>query len=251
MFEVIKNSALTWIGIIGGAITLISNIQGIVELGKWADWLILKWRATVFPIFSGFIDLIGFKVSSIAISMIAMAVFVSAIAIGSNFEKRIKVDSDEEWRWGRGRIFNARVLFGIFMYSFHALIVFSINKISFIYNLYFNFPYIFISLLYVLYVGAIVIGLKGWPLWTSISIAASMIFFSFIFGYAATSSQEAGVSDTASFFLSGISAILCGLIVVGVAPPLTFTRRIYFLNFGVACVIALSQIGRLGASVTP
>src|SRR5262245_48103313 len=40
----LRYQALTWVGIIGGAITLFSNLQGVLDLADWAHWLVEHWQ---------------------------------------------------------------------------------------------------------------------------------------------------------------------------------------------------------------
>ncbi|WP_245419704.1 hypothetical protein [Phyllobacterium salinisoli] len=231
--------------------TLLSNLQDILDLAKWADWLILKWRELVTPIVSGLIELFGIRVSVVATSMIAMALFVSFIALGSRIENEFKKPAAEAWpiRWTN--IFNARVLLGTMLYLLQGVLISLPAFVPAAADLYLRFPYTFIAVCYVLYCGAIIIGLRGWPIWTSIVVAASMIGFSFVFGYSAHEISPPNVSETASTVIAALCAIACGLMVVGIAPPLAFTKRVIFMVIGVTSVIALSQLSQWGITATP
>ncbi|WP_246542136.1 hypothetical protein [Roseibium polysiphoniae] len=231
--------------------TLLSNLQGILDLAKWADWLILRWSALVTPIVSDLIGLFGIRVSVIATSMIAMALFVSFIAVGARIENKFKGAAKEIWpvRWSN--ILNKRVFFATIVYAFQVLLIGLIVFLPIIDQLYARFPNIFLAVCYFLYCSAIVVGLRGWPLWASLVVTASMVGFSHIFGYAAHETLPPNVSETASTFIAAMFAIACGLIVVGIAPPLAFTRRIIFMVIGVIAVIGLSQLSHWGISALP
>jgi hypothetical protein len=40
----LRYQALTWFGIIGGAVTLFSNLNGVLNLADWARWLTSHWH---------------------------------------------------------------------------------------------------------------------------------------------------------------------------------------------------------------
>ncbi|TAV82958.1 hypothetical protein ELI24_39060 [Rhizobium ruizarguesonis] len=250
MAQAFKHSILTWLGILGGALTLLSNLQDILDLAKWADWLILKWQGLVTPVVSGLIEIFGVRVSVDATSMIAMALFVCFIALGARIENQFKGASREHWpiRWGN--ICNYRVLLATVLYVLLGMIITLPAFLPVVAETYTRFPYTFLAICYVLYCGAIVIGLRGWPLWTSLVVAASMVGFSFVFGYSAHETGRPNVSETASTAIAALCAIVCGLIVVGTAPPLAFTKRVIFMALGVVSVVVLSQLSHWTTTLT-
>lgn len=242
---------LTWLGIVGGALTLLSNLQGILDLAKWADWLIFKWQQLVPPLVYGLIALFDVRVSGEATSMIAMALFVSLIAIGSRVETKFQGVAREAWPIQASNVFNHRVLLGIILYMLQGVLITLPAYLPSVTRVYLEFPYSFLTVCYFLYCSAIVIGLRGWPLSTSIVVAASMVGFSFIFSYSTHDIAPPNVSETASVAIAGACAVACGLIVVGIAPPLAFTRRIIFMVIGVSSVLMLSQLSHWAIALTP
>lgn len=251
MIQTFKHSVLTWLGILGGALTLLSNLQDILDLAKWADWLVLKWQELVTPLVSGLIGLLSIRVSVVATSMIAMALFVSLIAVGARIENEFKGTASEQWTVRWENIFNSRVFVATMLYLLQGVLITLPAFIPLAEQLYLQFPYTFLAVCYILYCGAIVVGLKGWPLWTALVVAVSMVGFSFVFGYSSHEAAPPNVSQTASTAIAALCAIACGLIVVGIAPPLAFTKRVIFMAVGVASVIGLSELSHLSVSATP
>lgn len=251
MIQTFKHSVLTWLGIMGGALTLLSNLQDILDLAKWADWLVLKWQELVTPIISGLIGLFGIRVSVVATSMIAMALFVSLIAVGARIENEFKGAAQERWNVRWKNVFNRRVFVATALYLLQGALITLPVFVPLAEQLYARFPYTFLAVCYVLYCGAIVIGLKGWPLWTALVVAASMVGFSFVFGYSAHEAAPPNVSETASTAIAALCAVACGLIVVSIAPPLAFTKRVIFLVVGVVSVVGLSALSKWNISATP
>ncbi|MGO8501741.1 hypothetical protein AB9F35_09625 [Rhizobium leguminosarum] len=251
MIQTFKHSVLTWLGILGGALTLLSNLQDILDLAKWADWLIQKWTELVTPIVSGLIELFGVRVSVDATSMIAMALFVSFIAVGARIENEFKGVAREAWSVRWNKVFNRRVLVATALYLLLGALITLPAFVPQVAQLYGRFPYTFLGVCYVLYCGSIVIGLRGWPVWASLVVAVSMVGFSFVFGYSAHQTAPPNVSETASTAIAALCAIACGFIVVGMAPPLVFTKRVIFMVVGVVSVVGLSELSRWGISATP
>jgi len=250
VFQALRHSVLTWLGVFGGALTLLSNLQGILDLAKWANWLTVKWSEFATPVVSELIGLFGIRVTSSATAMIAMAIFVSAIAIGARIENEFRQNVYEEWpiRWSN--IINKRVLLAFVLYVSEVILVVLAFSTPMIASIAIRFPYAFILLGFAMYCGAIVVGLRGWPLWCSLVVAICMVVFSYIFGYSVRSPELADVSETASVVVASAFAVTCGLIVVVVAPPLAFTKRVIFMVVGVLLVIALSELSQLGLTAT-
>lgn len=242
---------LTWLGILGGALTLLSNVQGILDLAKWADYLVGKWANVTASAVQSLTETFDIRVSAEANSMIAMALFVSFIAVGARVENEFKGEARELHPVLWSNIFNRRVLLALVLYTAEVAIV---SLPAFMYlaaSIYLAHPSVYIGVSVFLYCAAIVVGLRGWPLWTAVVVAISMLGFSFVFGHSSGILLEPNVSETASTTIAAVCAIICGLTVVGLAPPLAFTRRIIFMIVGVAAVVMLSQINHLGIAATP
>ncbi|MCM2502046.1 hypothetical protein, partial [Neorhizobium galegae] len=246
----LRSPLITWVGITGGALTLLSNLQGLLDLARWAEWLVGMWRAAITLVITTLVELTGVKVTGVAASMIAMAIFVSLIAIGARLEDQVKGAKGESSPVRRANVFNMRVLIAVGLYVLQVGLVSLAGYLPWLID---NDPFVtytFIGLCYLLYCGAIVVGLKGWPLWSALIVAGSMIGFSFVFGQANYAGQP-NLSEPVSTAIAGAFAIVCGLIVVAIAPPVTFTRRVIFLSLGVAFVVALSELSQMGLSLVP
>ncbi|PRD40949.1 hypothetical protein C5748_24105 [Phyllobacterium phragmitis] len=251
MFQAVRHSILTWLGICGGALTLVSNLQGILDLAQWANWLTAKWSALITPLISGLVGLSGIQVTAGATAMIAMAIFVSTIAIGARVENQFRQNAYEDWPIRRSNLLNIRVLLGVVVYIADGILVALALSTPTIAPIIARFPYGFIIFGHAMYCVAIIIGLRGWPLWCSLMVAACMLVFSYIFGYSVHAGGQSNVSEAASIVIAGAFAVICGLIVVMVAPPLAFTKRLVFMIVGVLFVLALSRLSQLGVSATP
>ncbi|MDQ0562303.1 hypothetical protein QO004_004108 [Rhizobium mesoamericanum] len=95
MIQWLKHCMLTWLGILGGALTLLSNLQGVLDLAKWADYLVSKWATVTAAAVQWLTGIFDIRMSSEANSMTAMALFVSFIAVGARIENEFKVEKRE------------------------------------------------------------------------------------------------------------------------------------------------------------
>lgn len=203
------------------------------------------------PAVSSLIEFVGIRVSNDAASMITMAVFVSLIAIGARTENEFKGPNREIWAIKWSNIFNINIIIGIIFYL-SQIALFKLLFISpYITKIYTNFPLCFVLFSYFLYLSSIVVGLRGWPLWASLTVAISMIGFSFIFGYNDHAATTPDISETTSAIVATFFAVACGLTVVAIAPPLAFTRRIIFMVVGVLFIVLLGKINNYGITASP
>jgi len=242
LLQVFRYSIWSWFGIVGGALTLLSNVQTIFELAKWADWLVQKWGSLITPLIYVFTKPFDVRLSAGASSMIAMAVFVSFVALGARLENNLKNGGGENHPASWGNVLNRRVLIATALYLIQVLLVTAAINFRAFGNIVLLYPRTFVAACYILYCVAIVIGLRGWSLWTSLTVALCMLGFSAIFAYSAHGDFQPNVSDTASSIIAGIGAIMCGFVVVGIAPPIAFTRRVLFIIVGVAFLVSLSWL---------
>src|SRR5262249_8722332 len=42
--KTLRYQVLTWMGIVGGSVTLFTNLRGILSLADWARWLVTHWQ---------------------------------------------------------------------------------------------------------------------------------------------------------------------------------------------------------------
>lgn len=104
---------------------------------------------------------------------------------------------------------------------------------------------------YAVYALCIVIGLMPWPTLCAISVAAAMIVISFVFQSVAAAIQaESPASNLQSLIIGTGFAILSGVIVFAMGPPRAFANKVWMLLFGLASILALSELSKLGLSLS-
>ena len=90
-----KGAVFTWVGIVGGAFTVFSNLEDLIGFAKWGAWIAQVWAEAVDATVVKILDSFGLRIENFAGMMVAMAIFVSAIAIGAWLQNRIS--SEEAW----------------------------------------------------------------------------------------------------------------------------------------------------------
>ncbi len=73
---------LTWVGIVGGALTLFSGFGALLQLASWAQWLVSHWQALSFGFWRTVGALVGVSVSQAWVPLLSLLAFVLSVAIG-------------------------------------------------------------------------------------------------------------------------------------------------------------------------
>lgn len=78
-----KYMGLSWLGIIGGAITLLSNWHGFIELADWCRVLVVNWKDLTAAFWRPVFQWFGVHLEPLEAAGLSLVVFVAMIAIGS------------------------------------------------------------------------------------------------------------------------------------------------------------------------
>jgi hypothetical protein len=81
---------LTWIGIIGSAITLYGNLGSVLDLADWAKELITHWHEFTQVVWGRVFGWFGIKVPKQLIPVISFTAFATMLVIGVNLSSRAK-----------------------------------------------------------------------------------------------------------------------------------------------------------------
>src|SRR5215471_16810547 len=77
-----KYQVLTWIGIIGTAITLFANLNGVLDLADWAKDLIVHWHEWSRVFWQWVFSLIKLKVPTVIVPIISFIAFTITLVVG-------------------------------------------------------------------------------------------------------------------------------------------------------------------------
>jgi hypothetical protein len=79
----LRYQVLTWVGIIGGAITLFANLQGILNLADWARWLVTNWHEWTTALWMSAFQSVGIRIPREIAPLLSLFSFCSATVIGA------------------------------------------------------------------------------------------------------------------------------------------------------------------------
>ncbi len=98
----VRSAALTWFGIIGGAITLFANLKGVVALAGWATTLVEHWNAWTHAIWHWFFAWFKYDLSPYWAPPLTLLAFLLSLAIGQNLLMRrmrlLAPANETDWR---------------------------------------------------------------------------------------------------------------------------------------------------------
>src|SRR5262249_20007836 len=83
-----KYEVLTWVGIVGSAITLFANLQGVLDLADWARELVDHWHEWNQIVWGWVFSLIRVKVPQEFVPVISFTAFAVMLVIGVNLSFR-------------------------------------------------------------------------------------------------------------------------------------------------------------------
>ncbi|WP_049764710.1 MULTISPECIES: hypothetical protein [Chelativorans] len=251
IITVARSSLMSWFGILGGVLTIFSNLQGILDLARWAHWLAGVWTTYAVGFWRAIFGVFGIRTDADATMMICMAAFVTMIALGARVENDVLTSDREEWPISFRRAANWRVAAATAIYLLLSLTTYYLYFIPWLADAYIHDPIFISAVAKTIYITAIVIGLQGWPTKLSIFVALSFAALSHVFTYGPMRDAiEPNISEGLSAALALGFAVVSGLSVVILAPPRAFCRRLMFVIAGVAILIGLSELSTLGLSVS-
>lgn len=251
MLTALRTSTMSWLGIAGGILTIFSNLQGVLDLAKWASWLAEVWAYYVVGFWRAVFSAFGIRVDPNSSMMICMAAFVTLIALAARLENDYWGEHSENWPVSYRRVLNWRVAAALVIYLALSIVTYYVYFIPGLREVYINHAVLFVTVAYAIYGTAIVMGLRGWPLPIAIWVAFCMAALSYVFGNAPMRRiADASVSGNLSEFLAIAFAILSGFAVLVVAPPKAFSRRLVYMLVGVALLVALSEVSSFNIAVT-
>jgi hypothetical protein len=85
---VFKYQALTWIGIVGSAITLFANLRGVLDLADWARELARHWHEWNQLVFAWLFNWINVKIPPEMVPIISFSLFAALLVVGTNLSER-------------------------------------------------------------------------------------------------------------------------------------------------------------------
>jgi hypothetical protein len=84
----LRYQVLTWVGVVGGAITIFTHLREVLALAEWAKWLVANWQSLTVAFWEFWLGWIGIRLSATAALGLSLATFTTAVAIGARGDAR-------------------------------------------------------------------------------------------------------------------------------------------------------------------
>jgi hypothetical protein len=245
----ISGAVVSWLGMSGGVMTLFSHLESVLKLANWAHLLATTWGKWVNEFWNWVFGWIAFDLTSGARFQVTMAIFIILLVVGCQLSRMAGKESAEDRPIGWRNIASFNVAVAVLIFLALSLFVFFGSEMSFFSNLSSWEWTIYTVANYAIYALCIVIGLARWPWFSAISVAAAMVLMSLVFhNTAASLGAVTGANQTLSLAIGTVFAILSGVTILAMAPPQAFTQKVWLLFIGLASIIALNELSKVGLS---
>jgi hypothetical protein len=251
-----RGEFLTWCGIVGGALTLFTNLRGVVDLARWAAVLVQYWHDWAAEFWSFLFGWIGIRIPRELAPIFSFTVFSAMLMMGTNLRMRFSKQQFAILSSSQLRRKIMTVATGIVLYSLLVVALIAtwalVDKIAervpslelvgiaveylALLGTVFGFPVGFT--LYVTDENRLWIGL-AWLLFGLLGICLLLPLL------ANTSWDSGPVVVLAGVFTILCLFQLCGMAVILFSPVRPLTYRLGFLVIGVVILITLSEISKL------
>jgi TIR domain len=246
-----KYEVLTWVGIVGGALTLFTNLGSVLKLADWARVLVEHWREWTHEFWLWAFGWLGIHVPLQWTPVLSLLLFGSLLTIGQAFQfKRYAKAKPSIDNYHEQRCFqlNFRRLCIYFLVGLPAgLILTGVVGITLIYpsglpkevahSMMFLPPLVLILL------------------WSRASLhaalSAGLVFMFFmIIAMVQFNRIDFTYIDITPIFVAVVLVWALPLILLSVAPAKAISRRLIFLALGLLLLIALNELSKLGVDLT-
>ena len=79
----IRLQLLTWAGIIGGSVTIFSNLRGFLNLADWARWIVTHWHESTQAFWTAAFSWIGIHIHHAFVPLLSFTVFLVMVVTGT------------------------------------------------------------------------------------------------------------------------------------------------------------------------
>jgi TIR domain-containing protein len=83
MTRTIRLQSLTWAGIIGGSVTIFSNLRGFLNLADWARWIVTHWHEWTQALWTAAFSWIGIHIHRSFVPPLSFTAFLVMVVTGT------------------------------------------------------------------------------------------------------------------------------------------------------------------------
>jgi hypothetical protein len=241
-----KYELLTWVGIVGGALTLFTNLGAVLKLADWARLLVQHWKEWTHAFWVWAFDWLGIHLEPEWTPILSFLLFGSLLTIGQAVKFKSITKNQTYVHTYRERSFRlkSRRVVVVCVMSMLAMAASSAFTAS---NLPANRKHMIIMIGWLIAPQVIIVLFARHRLHAASSVFLILVFFVIIAIYPLTE-----INNVKNYFfpLSALLAWVLPLILLSVAPAKAIARRLIFLALGLLLLIALNELSKLGLDVT-
>jgi hypothetical protein len=256
-----KYEVLTWVGIVGGALTLFTNLGSVLKLADWARVLVEHWKEWTQAFWVWAFGWLGIHVPPEWTPMLSFLLFWLLLTIGQavKAKRMLRNNSTIEDKY-QGKSFPQLIsedtlrcllllpaAISIFMFSFIMLMALAPSN----YETLLDAPLVFLASLVVPQV--VIVVRARHKLHAATTVFLFSIFSTIIAFVPLITSQQPRPAlkyDLAFSLFWLLMASVLPLILLAVAPAKAVSRRLIFLALGLLLLIALNELSKLGLDLT-
>jgi TIR domain-containing protein len=242
-----KYELLTWVGIVGGALTLFTNLGAVLKLADWARLLVQHWKEWTHAFWVWAFDWLGIHLEPEWTPILSFLLFGSLLTIGQAVKFKSITKNQTYVHTYRERSFRLKsrrfvVVFLVAILVMAASLI-MIGLTAFTGT---NWPHRF-AIGWLIAPLLIIVLFARHRLHAASSVFLILVFFVIIAIYPLTDINNV---KNGVFLLCAPLALIVALILLSVAPAKAVSRRLIFLALGLLLLIALNELSKLGLDVT-
>jgi len=263
-----KYELLTWVGIVGGALTLFGHMSDLLKLADWARVLVESWKAWTQAFWVWAFGWLGIDLPPEWTPVLTFLLFGSLLTIGQaiQFRRTIKTQPVVDKYQGKSfQLISWRMFFcvGFTLIAYNLWVVFGARPFAVFRET--NMPagmYGKGSSLIILTLPYPIIILAGTVLFARYRLHAAVVAFLLGLFWVIISLNQIVSIGMSSVRAGGLFVLLAAsrtavamlltltLIMLSVVPAKAISRRLIFLALGLILLIALNELSKLGLDVT-
>ena len=253
----IRLQLLTWAGIIGGSVTIFSNLRGFLNLADWARWIVAHWHEWTQAFWTAAFSWIGIHIHRSFVPLLSFTAFLVMVVTGTILRtanplyRSSKVPRPKA-RWltvaGRSGIYVGWTLGFLFVQgaATRALQTFGLSSLAM------GLIALFVLATWLLVPFAVVIWaskerLQCFALVTLLTVFWFALAFIplWLMAWAATPGSDVNMVTFVALFAFPLVTI--GVIAIDLlAPVKSINQRLLFLAIGTLSLVALNMVSVLG-----
>jgi len=234
----IRYEVLSWIGVAGGTITLFSNLGSVLNLAYWANWLIARWKGAINAAWDHMLSWLGVNLGIATRVDLTLCVFLVMSAMSSKLDDLVQLNAHDFWRLVAWKRFLITSMIFLVWFSFVGFVIVPRWPSDWPWQWLTSGWYL--SLLPIIYAFV-----SHWPRRSAIVTAVCVwvvmlcLFESYFDEIKSDTTQMSPLGQWALFSMSA-------LIVLTIARPDRFAKRLLTLVLGLTALIGLNELVQIG-----